>query len=150
MILQSGRMLDFGAGFYTTSNREQAIRWAKQVADRQGVTEQALSCYEFDLSTAERRLVLIRFDETDEAWLGFVCQNRSGREVSAPYDIVVGPVADDKVFAVVQFYENGVYDKTEALRRLKIDALFDQILFHTEEALAFCKYIGFETLGNRP
>ena len=34
-ILPSNRMLDFGIGFYTTSNLEQAIRWAKIVAAKQ-------------------------------------------------------------------------------------------------------------------
>lgn len=28
-ILVTNRMLDFGAGFYTTSNRQQAVKWAK-------------------------------------------------------------------------------------------------------------------------
>ena len=28
-ILVTNRMLDFGAGFYTTSSREQAVKWAK-------------------------------------------------------------------------------------------------------------------------
>jgi hypothetical protein len=33
-IRRSERMLDFGMGFYTTSNREQAIKWAARVAER--------------------------------------------------------------------------------------------------------------------
>lgn len=28
-ILVTNRMLDFGAGFYTTSNKEQAVKWSK-------------------------------------------------------------------------------------------------------------------------
>jgi hypothetical protein len=146
-ILQSERMLDFGAGFYTTSNREQAIRWAKRVAERRESNDKLISVYEFDLETAKREVSILRFDEPDEAWLDFVCLNRSGREVTKPYDIVFGPVANDQVYRVIQFYENGVYDKTEAIRRLKVEKLFDQILFHTERALVYCRFKDFKRLG---
>ena len=70
-----------------------------------------------------------------------------GREVAEHYDIVIGPVADDKVYEVVQFYENGVYDKDDAIKRLKVEELFDQILFHTEKALTYCRFKKFEKLG---
>jgi len=146
-ILQSARMLDFGVGFYTTSNKEQAVRWAEKVAGRREPDDQIISVYEFDSNAAERELNIIRFDKPTEMWLDFVCANRSGRKITDPYDIVIGPVADDMVYTVVQFYENGVYDKDDAIKRLKVEALFNQILFHTERALSYCRFIGFEKLG---
>jgi hypothetical protein len=146
-ILQGERMLDFGIGFYTTSNKEQAIRWAQQVADRRTPKDQILSIYKFDSKSAERDLAIIRFNEPTGEWLDFICANRSGRESAKPYDIVFGPVANDKVYTVVQYYENGVYDKEEAIKRLKVEALFNQILFHTEKSLAYCCFIKFERLG---
>ena len=69
-ILQSERMLDFGMGFYTTSNKEQAIRWAQRVANRSRSSSQILSVYEFDLEKAERDLAIIRFEKPDDKWLG--------------------------------------------------------------------------------
>ncbi len=33
-IIQSNRLLDFGTGFYTTSNRDQAVGWAEKVSFR--------------------------------------------------------------------------------------------------------------------
>ncbi len=146
-ILQSERMLDFGVGFYTTSNRSQAVRWAQRVASRREPKDQLISKYEFDLEAAERRLLILRFGAPDGNWLDFVCANRMGSEISQPYDIVLGPVADDKVYAVVQLYENGVYSKEEAIKRLKTEDLFDQILFHTEKSLEHCHYSGFEKFG---
>ncbi|MDL2287051.1 DUF3990 domain-containing protein [Eubacteriales bacterium OttesenSCG-928-G02] len=146
-ILQSERMLDFGTGFYTTSNKEQAGRWAERVADRRETKDQMLSVYEFDFETAERELAIIRFDEPNGEWLDFVCANRSGREPATPYDIVIGPVADDKIYEVVQFYENGVYYKEDAIKRLKVEELFNQILFHTEKSLTFCRFTEFVKLG---
>ena len=146
-ILKSDRMLDFGEGFYTTSNKEQAISWAEIVANRNEVMGKFLSVYEFDLELAQRELAIIQFSEPEEEWLDFVCANRSGREVEKLYDMVIGPVADDKVFTVVQFYERGVYDKNEAIRRLKVEEVYNQILFHTEESLSYCRFLGCEDLG---
>jgi len=146
-ILQSERMLDFGAGFYTTTNKEQAIRWAQRVAVRRKTSEQIITEYEIDLLAAEKTLSIIRFDKPNESWLDFVCANRSGRTPNESYDMVFGPVADDMVYTVVQFYENGIYDKEEAIKRLKVEKLYNQVLFHTESALRFCRYIGFEVIG---
>jgi len=86
-------------------------------------------------------LEIIHFHEPDGTWLDFVCANRSGRSISKQYDIVLGPVANDKVYRVVQFFENGIYDKDEAIKRLKADSLFDQILFHTEKSLEYCLFV---------
>jgi len=145
-ILQSERMLDFGTGFYTTTNREQAASWSRRVADRREPKDQIISIYTFDSEAAERSLAIIRFNEPNGEWLDFVCINRSGREAVKPYDLVFGPVANDRVYSVVQFYENGVYDKDEAIKRLKVEKLFDQILFHTEKALSYCQFIRCEKM----
>jgi len=40
----------------------------------------------------------------------------------------------------VKLFETGVLDKEEALKRLKVEKLFDQILFHTEKSLEFCVF----------
>ena len=146
-ILQSERMLDFGVGFYTTPVKEQAIRWTEQVAKRREPKAQILSVYEFDSELADRDFVIVRFVEPNGKWLDFISANRMGREAAAPYDIAIGPVANDKVYSVVQFYENGVYDKEEAIKRLKVEELYSQILFHSEKSLACLRFTGFEVLG---
>jgi len=145
-ILHSEPLLDFGTGFYTTSNKEQAIRWAEKVSDRREPKEQVLSVYQLDFESAMRELVVIRFDEPNGEWLDFICTNRSGRQHEMPYDLVIGPVADDKVYTVVQFYENGVYNMEDAIKRMKVEGLFEQILFHTDKALSYCRFTGFEKL----
>ena len=147
-IIHGERMLDFGSGFYTTANREQAIRWTEQVVRRRDPKDRILSIFEFDYVSAKQDLSIIRFDAPDGEWLDFVCANRSGKEELLQYDIAWGPVANDKVYSVVQFYENGVYDQGEAIKRLKVEELFNQILFHTERALAYCRFAGFERLGD--
>lgn len=62
------------------------------------------------------------------------------------YDIVSGPVADDDVYATLILYERGLLDKEATLKRLKIKRLFNQILFHTEKALKYCKFVESEKL----
>lgn len=151
-ILQSERLLDFGAGFYTTTNKEQAIRWARKVCIRRKTKEQYISVYEFDLELAEKTLTVVRFDKPNEDWLNFICACRSGKDVIDVYDIVIGPVADDNVYATVQLFETGVLDKDETVKRLKIEQLYDQVLFHTEKTLQYCVFkesfsMGGENIG---
>jgi hypothetical protein len=66
-IIKSERMLDFGMGFYTTSNREQAVRWTEIIANRRKVNDKILSVYEFDYETAKRDLTILRYDKPDAA-----------------------------------------------------------------------------------
>ena len=55
--------------------------------------------------------------------------------------MVIGPVADDRVYSVVVRFENGEYELDEALKRLRIERLCDQVLFHSEKSL---RYLQFE------
>ena len=96
---------------------------------------------------AESESKVIVFDTADEEWLDFICANRQGMN-TGEYDIVIGPVADDKVYRVVVEYENGDIDKDTALKKLKVEKLCNQILFHTEKALAYLKYIETEVIQN--
>ncbi|MBQ8418352.1 MAG: DUF3990 domain-containing protein [Phascolarctobacterium sp.] len=146
-ILEANRPLDFGGGFYVTSNKEQALAWAKRVAYRNNSKKHYVNVYEFDLEKAEREVTVIKFEKADKNWLDFICANRSGRSLNN-YDIVIGPVADDRVYRVVILFENGDIDKESALRRLKTEVLSDQILFHTEKALSFLEFVKAEVITN--
>lgn len=99
-ILQPNRPLDFGGGFYVTTSKEQAARWANKVAYRNGTQYKCLNCYEFRLSDAKLEMNLLNFEIADEKWLDFICSHRQGKAVCV-YDIVMGPVADDRVYRVV-------------------------------------------------
>ena len=142
-ILESKRPLDFGGGFYVTTSETQARSWAIKVAYRNNNNHRCVNRYEFDLEKAKSELTVIHFEVADEKWLDFICANRSGNS-TGNYDIVIGPVADDRVYRVVVEYENGDVDKDTALKSLKVEALCDQILFHTEKALEYLKYIDTE------
>lgn len=145
-ILEAKRPLDFGGGFYVTTSEAQAKSWAMKVAYRNNNNHRCINRYEFDLEKARLELTVIHFEIADEKWLDFICDNRSGK-YTGDYDIVIGPVADDRVYRVVVEYENGDLDKEAALKNLKIESLCDQILFHTEKALKCLKYIDTEVVG---
>lgn len=145
-ILEAKRPLDFGGGFHVTSSEAQAKSWAIKVAYRNNNNHRCVNRYEFDLEKAKLELTVIHFEIADEKWLDFICDNRSGKS-TGDYDIVIGPVADDRVYRVVVEYENGDLDKETALKKLKTESLCNQILFHTEKALKYLKYIDMEVIG---
>ena len=146
-IISANRLLDFGEGFYTTSTYEQAKRWSSRVRMRKMSKEQIISIYEFDLDKAEKDLTIIRFDSPDNEWLHFVTECRSGKKIDCKYDIAIGPVANDNVYATIQLFETGLLSEAETIARLKVEKIYDQILFHTERALNYCNYIRQESIG---
>ena len=144
-ILVAKRPLDFGDGFYVTTNEEQARKWAIKVAYRNAGGSKYINKYEFDEVAAQKETKVICFSYADVKWLDFICANRQGLE-TGKYDIVIGPVADDTVYRVVVEYENGDIDKDLALKKLKTERLCDQILFHTEKALKYLRYVEAEVM----
>lgn len=146
-ILEAKRPLDFGGGFYVTTNEMQAKNWAVKVAYRNNSKRRCINYYDFNFEIAKKDLIIIQFKKANEKWLEFICNNRSGKTIGN-YDIVMGPVADDNVYRVIVEYENGDIDKETALKKLKIEKLYDQILFHTEKSLEYLKYINTEVTLN--
>lgn len=146
-IRKSDRFLDFGYGFYTTTSFEQANEWGRKLRVRKNEEKSYITEYNFNYDDAKRELKVIEFDGASIEWLQFVCDNRSGRCVEN-YDVVIGPVADDSVYEVVRLYELGVYDINETVKRLKVEELFNQILFHTDRALEFLEYVSYKEAGN--
>ena len=90
--------------------------------------------YGFQIETAE--------GVTNEEWLDFVADNRSGNYDGALYDVVYGPVADDDVYTTFTLYQAGALTKEQTLETLKIKKLYDQMVFTSEKALSFVKFVG--------
>ena len=131
---------DFGKGFYTTSNNEQAVRWAHIKQEREESRRAIVSVYEFDETLLDREDVNIRrFIGADEPWLYFVTDCRKSRRHN--YDLVQGPVANDKVFTTVNLFESGVLSANAAILQLKAYKTYDQLSFHTQKVIESLKYI---------
>jgi hypothetical protein len=144
-ILPALRMLDFGAGFYLTSNYQQAEQWAKVVARRRATTQAIVNCYMLDMEKLEG-LKILRFTEAGEEWLEFVVANRSGHNVGRILDLVIGPVANDATLPVIDDYMDGRYTREEAIKRLLPQRLTDQYAFLTPVALERINFVRSDIL----
>jgi hypothetical protein len=134
-IITGNKFLDFGYGFYTTTSKEQALRWAKIKRKRVQSAESYLNIYEIDDSTFSDPLFsVLNFDNPSREWLEFVIENRRGNAIHN-YDMVLGPVANDTLYQTFAFYESGVLTLEETIKRLKVSELFDQLSFHSERTL---------------
>ena len=71
----------------------------------------------------------------------FIAVNRLQGNVEHGYDIVIGPVANDRVYTVLNMYEGGFIDEEEAMKRMKAYRLADQVLFLIEKALQGLHYL---------
>ena len=139
MLLKVQRELDFGKGFYTTSDLEQAAKWAKRTAKRRGVDKAFVTVYEVD-NIDINNIRLLNFDSPNKDWLDFVVKNRKGEYIADNWDVISGPVADDQTAQVIDLYLDGLYDEEEAIRRFLTQKLKDQYTFKTLEAINLLKY----------
>jgi len=139
-LIVPNRTLDFGEGFYATANCAQAEVFANIVMLRRKAATQFVSVFDFDMERAEKELSILRFAEPDENWLDYVCRNRQDDYVGKQYDIVIGAVANDKVYTTIGLYESGILTKEQAIESFKIDPLFDQIVFKTAAALKMLSF----------
>ena len=133
-IIQPIRALDFGPGFYTTTNVNQAKSFSKKVKDRNGSSKGYVSVYILDIELLKTKKILF-FDKPDKKWLDFISENRSGNYKGKAYDIIFGPVANDTIFKTFIAYQNGILSEKETLKRLKIRNLYNQLIFTNEKAL---------------
>ena len=138
-LLKIQRELDFGKGFYTTSDLEQASKWARRTALRLKQSQGYVSVYEVD---EEKMLTLrvLRFDKPDEHWLRFVVANRKGAAPTDEWDIIHGPVANDQTMPVIDLFLDGMYDEEETIKRLLPQKLKDQYTFKSNSAIALLRF----------
>lgn len=137
------RTLDYGSGFYATTSREQAEQWVRHKMQETNAPQGFVNTYDVDLDAAAR-LRMLSFSAPTEEWLDFVMKNRTQRGFVHDYDIVYGPVANDKVYAAFALYEGGLLSRQGLINELKTYRLVDQYLLHTEAALQVIRFIEAE------
>lgn len=141
-LQKSHNRRDFGKGFYTTILESQAKEWAYRMRLRVHAKEYYVYQYLF---TENPELNVKRFYALDEEWLEFIKKNRIKGDIQHPYDVVIGPVADDNTMETVQLYMTGILKTEEAVDRLRYSKVNNQVSFHTEKALAYLELIGRDT-----
>ncbi|MBQ0081101.1 MAG: DUF3990 domain-containing protein [Alistipes sp.] len=127
---------DFGLAFYLSAEREQAEEMAAFKADFEG-GEPVINVYEFD-ERLFNSLRYKRFEEYSQDWAHFVYDHRTepkGRTLHN-FDIVYGPIANDRIGAQITRYKQGYINFEQFLERIKyIKGITFQYAFCTQEAI---------------
>ena len=141
-LVKQNRFLDFGFGFYTTTNQAQAVGFADKVTKRRKEGVPTVSIYELDAEKAFAECSVLKFDSPNEEWLDFVSDNRSGSYEGQTFDFIFGPVANDDVYTTFTLYTAGVLTKEQTIEALKIKTLYNQLVLASAKALSYLKFVG--------
>ncbi|MDR0790117.1 MAG: DUF3990 domain-containing protein [Bacteroidales bacterium] len=130
---------DFGQGFYTTSIEYHAERRAEEAVRKFGGVAKVME-FDFDFDAvmqANPTLKIKRFENVNEQWAYFVMHNRLRKENDPQheYDIVEGPVANDKMFRQFQRFMSNRIELQEFVRNIKFRENTHQIAFCTKRAI---------------
>jgi hypothetical protein len=139
---------DFGRGFYTTTLRDQAAKFAAVKAKRFNLKTGYVSVFRY---IHDPRAAIKKFDKTDAEWLSFVLKNRGVPRKQAVseilFDIVIGPVANDAVGLVLNQLLIGTYGDPQspealhtAIRLLRTSRLYNQVFFGTQKAVSCLRF----------
>ena len=129
---------DFGRGFYVTKIRRHAENWASVIGENNN-TAGVVTEFEYaEDSFIENICKIKHFNGYNEEWLDFIVANRNKRspEPAHDYDIVEGPVANDKIQNTLRFYLKGEISKEKFLEMLTYHEETHQICFCTLNSLS--------------
>ena len=132
---------DFGQGFYLSREYAQAMDMAKiKVEQLESGTPTVLTFEAADEAMAGLRV--LRFDDYSEEWAKFILLNRNNDspEPAHDYDIVIGPIANDRVGVQLWKFENGTIDLSTLVHNLRnMNGITFQYFFGTERAIKILK-----------
>ena len=144
--LQCGRRgKDFGRGFYLSANKQQALLMAERTVDREEFGSPTLTTYLFDDSVliSPIDLNVKVFDRYSVDWAEFIMMNRQNKsdKQAHDYDIVYGPIANDKVGLQISRYQLQYIPMEELIRQLSFIQPTFQYFFGTERAISLLSKI---------
>jgi hypothetical protein len=139
---------DFGKGFYLTPLKEQAERWSQRFRRERG--DAVVSLYEFLPKFDDKRslnIKILEFNEHNMEWLNFITSCRLGKPVDIEWDLVIGGVANDKVFDTLQLYFDELIRAEEAIGRLRYNKPNFQYCFKNQLLIEeHLKFVGSEVI----
>ena len=144
-LSRSKRGKDFGQGFYLNTNPDQAMEMAARTTRFLNEGTPTLSCFEFDEEEAVKNGLNIKvFPDYSEEWAEFVVMNRKNDSdvPTHPYDIVIGPIADDTVGVQIRRFIMGYLSASALVEELSFKGDHAvQYFFGTPKAVNFLKRI---------
>ena len=132
---------DFGQGFYLSREYTQAMDMAKTKVEQMETGVPTVQTYEAD-EAAISALRVLRFDDYSEEWAKFILLNRNNAsaEPAHDYDIVIGPIANDRVGVQLWKYETQAIDLPMLVHNLRnMKGITFQYFFGTERAIQTLK-----------
>lgn len=133
-LLKSRPAKDFGRAFYLSADREQAVDMGRFKVDTFG-GEVVVNEFEFD-ENALAELNYLRFEEYTEEWAKFVLANRETDECAHDYDVVYGPIANDRIGRQIFNFHSGYIDFPTFLKRIQYpEGITSQWAFCTERSI---------------
>ena len=139
-LTKSKRNIDFGPGFYVTTLRTQAERWARRKSLRSGGVAVV---NEYELKSDWSAYRVRSFPGACIEWLDFVCDCREGKTPYSDYDIISGKVADDRVYQAIDMYRRKIWDAERTLKEISYYEDSNQIVISnptaTGDLLAFIR-----------
>ena len=132
---------DFGQGFYLSREYAQAMGMAKIKVEQLETGVPTVQTYEAD-EAAMKDLRVLRFDDYSEEWAKFILLNRNNAsaEPAHDYDIVIGPIAHDRVGVQLWKYETQAIDLPTLVHNLRnMKGITFQYYFGTERAIKILK-----------
>ncbi|ENY8312795.1 TPA: DUF3990 domain-containing protein [Clostridioides difficile] len=138
-IIFSRDSLDFGKGFYLTSIKTQALNWTERFKKRG--KKAYLNSYSLDIDKLKENCKVKIFNSYNLEWLDFILECRNMSDVYMKYDVIIGGIADDKIYNTIELYQDNLIEKDEALKRLKYYKPNEQICITNQNVID--KYLKF-------
>lgn len=142
-LMKSKPNKDFGRGFYLSADYNQALNMAEIKVEQLRYGNPTVLEFEID-ENAMSSLKTLRFEQYSEEWAEFIIANRKNLN-SYPihdFDVVIGPIANDRVGVQLWRYENQQINLSTLMGRLQfMKGITIQYFFGTERAVTLLKRI---------
>lgn len=137
----SKRAKDFGHGFYLSIDLQQAQKMADLTCFRTGCGVPTITSFQFDERILHQDVLKVKiFNGYTEDWANFINLNRRNHTFTQkhPYDIVIGPIADDTVGVQIRRFMMGYIDIHRLVKELSYSGgVTIQYFFGTERAIKY-------------
>ncbi len=142
-LLKSKPNKDFGRGFYLSADYEQALAMAQVKVEQLETGNPLVMAYEI-ADDAWTKVKVLRFENYSEEWAKFILLNRNNPtdKPAHDYNVVIGPIANDRVGIQLWRYESHAIDLPTLVRNLQyMKGITIQYFFGTERAINFLRRI---------
>ncbi|MFB9974610.1 DUF3990 domain-containing protein [Allobacillus sp. SKP2-8] len=135
-VTKGREFVDFGRGFYLTSDYNQAYRQAKRKANKP--YKDAIVQLELDRHRLFKEYNGLIFDTMNEDWAEFIYMARSKKvKNTSDYDFVYGPVADGKIFRLIDLLDNDRIELKAFLEGISQYSSYKQLSIHNQGIVAY-------------